>query len=91
MWHLHSSSEMAGVGVDVGRCLLPSCKSSGSLKTFKIQAVKKLIECAAERGDGETYDNLQTILSSQGEQASVQLHKTCYCSYTSKNMSRSLC
>lgn len=70
--------------MDVGRCLLPSCSTSRSLKTFKIQAVKKLIECAVERGDAETCDKLRTILDSQGEQTSIELHKSCYCSYTSK-------
>ncbi len=76
---------MADVGLN-DRCLLPSCSStsSGSLKTFKIQAFKQLLECAVERGDDETLDKLQTIFNSHGEQATVVLHKTCYCSYTSK-------
>ncbi len=76
---------MADVGLN-DRCLLPSCSStsSGSLKTFKIQAFKKLLECAVERGDDETLDKLQTIFNSHGEQATVVLHKSCYCSYTSK-------
>ncbi len=71
---------MADVGLN-DRCLLPSCSStsSGSLKTFKIQAFKKLLE----RGDDETLDKLQTIFNSHGEQATVVLHKSCYCSYTS--------
>ncbi len=28
---------------------------------------------------------LQGVLDYHGEQASVELHKSCYCSYTSKN------
>ena len=74
---------MAELGLS-GRCLLQSCSKSRSLKTFKIQAIKKLIECAVERGGDETSNNLQAILNTQGEQASVELHKSCYCSYTSK-------
>ena len=74
---------MAELGL-TGRCFLPNCGNSGSLKTFKIQAIKKLTECAVERSDDETSDNLRTILNTQGEQASVELHKSCYCSYTSK-------
>ncbi len=30
------------------KCLLPTCSKSGQLNTFKLQAVKKLIECAVE-------------------------------------------
>ena len=66
------------------KCLLPSCSNSGSLKTFKIQAVKKLIECSVERGDDKTSAILGAILNTQGDKASVELHKSCYCSYTSK-------
>ena len=71
--------------LDDGKCLLPTCSKSGRLSIFKLQAVKKLIECAVERHDLEIRDKMQGILNSQGEQASVQLHKNCYCSYTSKD------
>ena len=74
---------MAEIGISADRCILSNCSSSGSLKTFKLQAVKRLIECAVERGDDEIHDKLQTMLNSQGEQASIQVHKSCYCSYTS--------
>ena len=75
---------MAEIGISADRCILSNCISSGSLKTFKLQAVKRLIECAVERGDDEIHDKLQTMLNSQGEQASIQVHnKSCYCSYTS--------
>jgi len=46
------------------------------------QAVKKLIECAVKHGDHELHDKLQSILDSR---ASIELHKNCYCSYTSKD------
>ncbi len=67
-----------------GKCLLPTCSKSGRLTIFKLQAVKKLIECAVERHDLEIRDKMQDIL------ASVQLHKNCYCSYTSKDHIKNL-
>ena len=54
-----------------------------SLGNSTQQAVNKLIECAVERHDCEIRDKLQGILDSHGEQASVELHKSCYCLYTS--------
>ena len=67
------------------KCLLPICSKSGQLNTFKLQAVNKLIECAVEHRDCEIRDKLQGVLDSHGKQASVELHKSCYCSYTSKD------
>ena len=58
--------------LDDGKCLLPTCSKSGRLSIFKLQAVKKLIECVVERHDLEIRDKMG-ILNSQGEQASVQL------------------
>ena len=46
--------------------------------------MNKLVECAVERHDCEIRDKLQDVLDSHGEQASFELHKSCYCSYTSK-------
>ena len=40
------------------KCLLPTCNKSGKLNTFKLQAVKKPIECAVERHDYEIRDKL---------------------------------
>lgn len=76
---------MADTVPDVGKCLIPTCSRSGQLKTFKLQGVKRLIECATERHDNETRSRVQAILDSQGEQASVEVHKNCYCSFTSKD------
>ena len=59
---------MAEIGISADRCILSHCSSSASLKTFKLQAVKRLIECAVERGDDEIHDKLQTMSNSQGEQ-----------------------
>ena len=52
---------------------------------FRLQAIRKLLECATERNDGETYSIIQGILDAQGEEASLELHKGCYCSFTSKH------
>ena len=76
---------MADAAIGDEKCLLPTCSKSGPLTTFKLPAVKKLIDCATERQDDETRRRMQSILDSKGEQASVELHKNCYCSFTSKN------
>ena len=68
-----------------GKCLLSTCSKSGPLQTFKLQAVKKIIESSILRHDDETRNRMQAIFDSQGEQASVELHKNCYCSFTSKD------
>ena len=72
---------MADAVLDDEKCLLPTCNRSGPLNTFKVQAV---IECATEQHDDETGNKMQACLDSQGEQASVKLHKNCYCSFISK-------
>ncbi len=46
---------------------------------------KKLIEFATELHDNETRCRMQAILNSQGKKASVELHKSCYCSFTFKD------
>lgn len=79
---------MAEAQLDAGKCLLPNCafKKSGQLvKTkFKYQAIEKLIQCATERHESDTRLRLQSILDAQGNDASIELHKNCYCSFTSK-------
>ena len=70
--------------LDDGMCLLPTCSKSGQLNTFKLQAVNKLIESATDRHDDATRIRIQAVLDSEGEQATVELHKGCYCSFTSK-------
>ena len=67
------------------KCFLPSCLRTGPIRTFKLKGIKTLIECAAERNDQETLTKMQATLDSEGEQASVSLHKGCYCSYTSRH------
>ena len=57
------------------KCLFPTCSSSGPLQTFRLQAIRKLLECATEKNDGETYSTIQGILDAQGEEASLELQK----------------
>ena len=75
---------------DEGRCLLPNCNKNGPLKALKLQAVKKRIQSATERGDNDTLCKLQAILDSQGENASVDVHKNRFCSFTSKDHKKRL-
>lgn len=63
---------------------LPNCSSYGPLQKFKLRGIQKLIECARERHDDYTQNRMQAIWDSQGDEASVELHKNCYCSFTSK-------
>lgn len=76
---------MVDVAVDSAVCLLPNCSGCGPLQLFKVRGIKKLIDCATERHDDKIHSTLQSTIDSQGEQASVELHKSCYCSYTSKD------
>lgn len=64
---------------------LATCSRSEQLKTFKLQVVKTLIECAMEQYDDVIGNRFQAILDSQEEKASVELHTNCYCSFTSKD------
>ena len=76
---------MADAVIGSAKCLLPNCSGCGSLQLFKVRGIKKLIDCATERHDDKIRTTLQSTIDSQGEQASVELHKSCYCSYTSKD------
>ena len=55
------------------KCLLSTCTKSGQLRGFKLQGVKRLIECATQRQDNQTLVLLQNNLDSQGEEASVEV------------------
>ena len=76
---------MAEVATVDNRYIPPTCSQSGPIKTFKDEAIKNVIRCAIERHDSVTRSKMQLVLDSQGEHASVQLHKNCYCSFTSKD------
>jgi len=67
-----------------GTCLLPVCNLQGPHHTFRVQRITTLIQRSRERGDNDIQIKLQAILDAQGDQATVDCHKTCYCSYTCK-------
>ena len=56
----------------------------GHSKPSRYKPSKRSLNVQLRGGGDETSDNLQAILNTQGEHASVELHKSCYCSYTSK-------
>ena len=66
-------------------CISPICNRSDQLQAFKVNAIKRVIECATARHDDDTRKSMQKLLDEHCEQASVNLHKNCYCSYTSKS------
>ena len=68
-----------------GMCLLPGCHEKGSHNTVRIQGIHTLIQRSTERGDDDVCIQLQTVLDTQGDNASIGCHKTCYCVYTSKH------
>jgi len=65
-------------------CLLPICREKGPHQTVRVQGIRTMIQRSKERGDDDVHVKLQAILDSQGENSSVECHKTCYCTYTSK-------
>lgn len=67
-------------------CFLPSCEKSGPLLTFKVQAVRKLLESATDRNDDEKKTRIQGVVGMEGDDVSLQLHKRCYYSYTSRHV-----
>ena len=50
-----------------------------------LRGIRRVIQCARERYDTETCDRMQHTLNPQVDQASVELHTKCYCSFTSKD------
>ncbi len=61
------------------------CLRSGPMRTFKVKGIEMVLKCAAERNDEETIVKMQAVLDGEGQLAAVTLHKSCYCSYTSKH------
>ncbi len=66
------------------KCIIPSCASKGPVNTFKSTGVNKLIQRASERGDEDFERELKTLLDAKGDLVELVVHKSCYCSYTSK-------
>lgn len=77
-------SETKMASANAAKCILSTCSVTGPLTTFKKPGLLKAIDCAIQRQDEETRSALQSILDTKGDQASVEVHKSCYCSYTSK-------
>ena len=67
-------------------CILKSvCKSNKRFdKTCRKAGIETLIRCAKERGDDSVLCCLEEVLSSNVEQ-NLELHKSCYCTYISKD------
>ncbi|CAL4058689.1 unnamed protein product, partial [Meganyctiphanes norvegica] len=64
-------------------CLLPGCHGKGVFQKFKSKGIKTLIRCSKIRADG-LHLELEELLEASGEDVSFNCHKSCYCSYTSK-------
>ncbi|KAG1713969.1 hypothetical protein GQR58_002027 [Nymphon striatum] len=55
-------------------CLLPVCSKTVPQQAFKVNAIKTLIQRSKERCD-DIHVKLQTIIDSQGDNATVKCHK----------------
>ena len=64
-------------------CFIPSCKGKGVIKKFKFIGIKLLILRSKIKAD-DLHLKLEELLEASGEDAFVNCHKSCYCSYTSK-------
>ncbi len=65
-------------------CLSPQCLNTGKITSFKLKGINTLIKRAEERGDEDFQEELQLLLASKGDSATIEMHKNCYCTYTSK-------
>ena len=67
-------------------CILKSvCKSNKRFdKTCRKAGIETLIRCAKERDDDSVLCGLDEVLSSNVE-PNLELHKSCYCTYISKD------
>ena len=69
--------------MSVQTCLLPICHVKGELQTFKAQAIKTLILRSINIDDG-LHLGLEALIDKSGDESSIKCHKSCYCSYTSR-------
>ena len=82
-------SRMSNSGEE--NCLLPGCHKSGKHDLFKIRGVNKLLECANDRRDIDTYQKMKAILDTRGEQMSVKVHTKVFFLHTPlKNIFRNV-
>ena len=63
----------------------PNLQQVWTTKNIHATGSQKSIECATEQYGDDTCNRMQATVDSQGEQASVALHKNCHCSLTSKD------
>lgn len=67
--------------------MIPNCGTYGCNKqVFKRKAIEKLITLAGERQHNTFLSQIESLLNN--EDPSVELHKGCYCAYTSKKYKR---
>ena len=65
------------------QCFFAPCQGKkNDFKKCGVEGIRTLIARSEGRGD-EIHEKLQSILASDGENASVMCHKSCYSSYTS--------
>ena len=63
--------------------MLPICKGKGEYKIFKSRGIKTLIQRSKTKADG-FHIQLEALLNESGEDVSINVHKSCYSTYTSK-------
>ena len=64
-------------------CLLPICKGKGEYKIFKSRGIEILIQRSKTKADG-FHIQLEALLNESGEDVSINVHKSCYSTYISK-------
>ena len=66
-------------------CAKLHCNIQGRGRTIESEGIKTLVKSAELRKDHDFVSFLQALLSEKGDEAALEMHKTCYCSYTSTN------
>ena len=64
-------------------CLFLICKGKGEYKIFKSRGIEILIQHSKTKADG-FHIQLESLLNESGEDVSINVHKSCYSTYTSK-------
>ena len=66
------------------RCVLPVCHGGGVKKSFSKGGIDEILSAAKVREDRELSVQLQSLLETHGDTATIVCHHGCYCTYTSK-------
>ena len=69
---------------DSDRCVLAVCHDGGVKKSFSKGGIDKILSAAKVREDRELSVQLQSLLETHGDTATIVCHHGCYCTYTSK-------